>query len=124
MHPAPLSALAKKCDKLKLANTAILAFWFFVLLIPLSLPGIRVQPIRTIDAWHHVNEVFLDEVRVPVANRLGDEGGGWKCAKFLLDRERLAPAIAQTPRRCAHRPAAVGAGSSPASRPDRSGWTP
>lgn len=64
-----------------------------LLLIPLSTPGIRIQPIRTIDAWHHVNEVFLNEVRVPVANRLGDEGGGWKCAKFLLDRERLAPAI-------------------------------
>ena len=64
-----------------------------LLLIPLATPGIRVQPIRTIDAWHHVNEVFLDEVRVPVANRLGEEGGGWKCAKFLLDRERLAPAI-------------------------------
>ncbi len=64
-----------------------------LLLIPLSLPGIRIQPIRTIDAWHHVNEVFLDEVRVPVDNRLGDEGGGWRCAKFLLDRERLAPAI-------------------------------
>lgn len=64
-----------------------------LLLIPLNSPGIRVQPIRTIDAWHHVNEVFLDEVRVPAANRLGEEGGGWKCAKFLLDRERLAPAI-------------------------------
>lgn len=64
-----------------------------LLLIPLSTPGIRIQPIRTIDAWHHVNEVFLDDVRVPVDNRLGDEGGGWACAKFLLDRERLAPAI-------------------------------
>ncbi len=64
-----------------------------LLLIPLSLPGIRIQPIRTIDAWHHVNEVFLDAVRVPIENRLGDEGGGWRCAKFLLDRERLAPAI-------------------------------
>jgi alkylation response protein AidB-like acyl-CoA dehydrogenase len=64
-----------------------------LLLIPLSTPGIRIQPIHTIDAWHHVNEVFLDEVRVPVENRLGDEGQGWACAKFLLDRERLAPAI-------------------------------
>jgi alkylation response protein AidB-like acyl-CoA dehydrogenase len=64
-----------------------------LLLIPLATPGIRVQPIPTIDAWHHVNEVFLDEVRVPVANRLGEEGKGWNCAKFLLDRERLAPAI-------------------------------
>jgi alkylation response protein AidB-like acyl-CoA dehydrogenase len=52
-----------------------------------------VRPIRTIDQWHHVNEVFLNEVRVPVANRMGEEGGGWKCAKFLLDRERLSPAM-------------------------------
>ncbi len=64
-----------------------------LLLIPLNLPGLRIQPIRTIDAWHHVNEVFLDEVRVPVENLLGEEGRGWLCAKFLLDRERLAPAI-------------------------------
>ncbi|MDE2394029.1 MAG: acyl-CoA dehydrogenase family protein [Burkholderiales bacterium] len=64
-----------------------------LLLIPLALPGIRVLPIRTIDGWHHLNEVFLDEVRVPADNRLGEEGQGWRCAKFLLDRERLAPAI-------------------------------
>ncbi len=63
-----------------------------LLLIPLSLPGIRIQPIRTIDAWHHVNEVFLDDVRVPAENRVGEEGQGWRCAKYLLDRERLAPA--------------------------------
>lgn len=64
-----------------------------LLLIPLDLPGIRIRPIHTIDQWHHVNEVFLDDVRVPVANRLGQEGDGWKCAKFLLDRERLSPAM-------------------------------
>ncbi len=63
-----------------------------LLLIPLSLPGIRIRPIQTLDAWHHVNEVFLDDVRVPAENRLGEEGQGWRCAKFLLDRERLAPA--------------------------------
>ncbi len=64
-----------------------------LLLVPLDLPGIRIRPIHTIDQWHHVNEVFLDDVRVPVANRLGEEGGGWNCAKFLLDRERLSPAM-------------------------------
>ncbi len=52
-----------------------------LLLIPLNLPGLRIQPIRTIDAWHHVNEVFLDEVRVPVENLLGEEGRGWLCAE-------------------------------------------
>jgi alkylation response protein AidB-like acyl-CoA dehydrogenase len=64
-----------------------------LLLIPLKSPGVRLQAIKTIDAWQHVNEVFLDEVRVPATNLLGVEGEGWKCAKFLLDRERLAPAL-------------------------------
>jgi len=63
-----------------------------LLAVPLSTPGIEVRAIPTIDRWHHVNEVFLNDVRVPVANRIGEEGGGWKCAKFLLDRERLSPA--------------------------------
>ena len=63
-----------------------------LLLIPLDLPGIRIRPIRTIDAWHHVNEVFLDDVRVPAENLIGTEGKGWLCAKYLLDRERLSPA--------------------------------
>lgn len=63
-----------------------------LLVVPLNTPGIEIRPIHTIDQWHHVNEVFLNDVRVPVANRLGNEGEGWKCAKFLLDRERLSPA--------------------------------
>jgi alkylation response protein AidB-like acyl-CoA dehydrogenase len=63
-----------------------------LLLVPMATPGIEVRPIPTIDHWHHVNEVFLRDVRVPVENLLGEEGGGWKCAKFLLDRERLSPA--------------------------------
>jgi alkylation response protein AidB-like acyl-CoA dehydrogenase len=63
-----------------------------LLVVPLATPGIEVRPIPTIDGWHHVNEVFLNDVRVPVGNRIGEEGGGWTCAKFLLDRERLSPA--------------------------------
>jgi alkylation response protein AidB-like acyl-CoA dehydrogenase len=64
-----------------------------LLLVPVNSPGIEIKPIRTIDQWHHVNEVFLTNVRVPVFNRISDEGGGWACAKFLLDRERLSPAM-------------------------------
>ena len=64
-----------------------------LLLVPVNAPGIVVKPIRTIDQWHHVNEVFLTDVRVPVLNRISEEGGGWACAKFLLDRERLSPAM-------------------------------
>ncbi len=63
-----------------------------LLLIPLNAPGITIRPIRTIDGWHHVNEVFLDNVRVPAANRVGEEGQGWTYGKFLLERERLGGA--------------------------------
>ncbi len=63
-----------------------------LLAIPLDTPGIEVRPIHTIDHWHHVNEVFLRDVKVPVENCIGEEGTGWKYGKFLLDRERLSPA--------------------------------
>ena len=58
------------------------------LLIDLKTPGITIRPIRSLDGGHHLNEVFFDEVRVPVAHRVGDEGRGWACAKFLLGNER------------------------------------
>jgi alkylation response protein AidB-like acyl-CoA dehydrogenase len=54
--------------------------------------GITVRPIRTIDGWHHLNEVFFDEVRVRADNLIGEVGKGWTCAKYLLERERLPPA--------------------------------
>ena len=63
-----------------------------LLLIKLDTPGITIRPIRTIDGWHHVNEVFLDGVHVPVADRIGEEGQGWTYGKFLLERERLGGA--------------------------------
>lgn len=58
------------------------------LLIDLSSPGVTVRPIRTIDGSDHVNEVFLEDVRVPVANLVGEENKGWDCAKHLLANER------------------------------------
>lgn len=60
-----------------------------LLIIPMDSPGITVRPIRTIDGWHHVNEVFLDNVRVPVENCIGEPDMGWRYGKFLLSRERL-----------------------------------
>jgi alkylation response protein AidB-like acyl-CoA dehydrogenase len=60
------------------------------LLIDMDTPGITVQPIVTIDGIHHTNQVFFDNVRVPVSNRVGDEGQGWSIAKFLLDNERVS----------------------------------
>lgn len=58
------------------------------LLIDMKTPGITVRPILTIDGQHHTNEVFLDNVRVSVANRIGEENKGWDYAKFLLGNER------------------------------------
>src|SRR3546814_12849958 len=53
-------------------------------------PGITIQPIVTIDGQHHTNQIFFDDVRVPVANLVGAEGQGWTVAKFLLSNERVA----------------------------------
>ena len=58
------------------------------LLIDLKTPGITIRPIISIDGGHHLNEVFFDEVRVPLRNLVGEEGRGWDCAKFLLGNER------------------------------------
>ncbi|WP_088622523.1 acyl-CoA dehydrogenase family protein [Oceanicola sp. 22II-s10i] len=63
-----------------------------LLLIPISSPGITVKEIKTIDGIHHVNEVFFENVRVPVANRVGEEGQGWTYGKYLLSHERLGGA--------------------------------
>jgi len=65
------------------------------LLIDMKTPGVTVRPIIMLDGAHHVNDVFLDNVRVPVENRIGKEGEGWTCAKFLLANERLG--IAEVP---------------------------
>ena len=58
------------------------------LLIDARSPGITIRPIISIDDAHSLNEVFFDGVRVPLANRIGDEGQGWSFGKLLLDNER------------------------------------
>ncbi len=58
------------------------------LLIDMKSPGIEVRPIHSIDGEHHLNEVFFKDVRVPMANRVGEEGKGWTIAKYLLSHER------------------------------------
>jgi len=60
------------------------------LLIDMKTPGITVRPIVTIDGIHHTNQTFFDNVRVPVANRVGGEEEGWSIAKFLLGNERTS----------------------------------
>jgi alkylation response protein AidB-like acyl-CoA dehydrogenase len=59
-----------------------------MLLIDLRLPGVTIKPIITIDGRHEVNEVFLDNVRVPADCLVGAENAGWDITKFLLSNER------------------------------------
>ncbi len=59
------------------------------LLIDMDTPGITVRPILSIDGSHSLNEVFLDDVRVPRENLVGQAGRGWTYAKFLLGHERM-----------------------------------
>ena len=57
-------------------------------------PGITVRPLMLMDGGHEVNEVFFDNVRVPVANLLGpNEGRGFKQLVANLPRERLSIAL-------------------------------
>ncbi|MDP2258332.1 MAG: acyl-CoA dehydrogenase family protein [Caulobacter sp.] len=62
------------------------------LLLRMDTPGIQIKPLPTLDgpAIHEqeINQVFFDNVRVPVANRIGEEGKGWTYAKYLLEFER------------------------------------
>jgi len=58
------------------------------LLFPMKQDGVEVKPIITLGGAHSVNTVFLTDVKVPVANRIGEEGAGWTYAKGLLQHER------------------------------------
>ena len=58
------------------------------LLIDMKSPGITVKPIVILDGAQEVNEVFFDNVKVPVENLVGEENKGWTYAKFLLAHER------------------------------------
>ena len=62
------------------------------LLIDMNTAGVTVRPIITIDGSHEVNDVFLEDVRVPVDNLIGEENKGWTYAKFLLGNERTSMA--------------------------------
>lgn len=58
------------------------------LLVDMDQPGVTVRPIISISGDHDVNEVFFDNATAPITDLVGEEGEGWKIAKFLLENER------------------------------------
>jgi alkylation response protein AidB-like acyl-CoA dehydrogenase len=58
------------------------------LILPMDLPGIEVRPLKTVLGSSEFAEVFLTDVRVPVANRVGDENDGWRVTNVTLKYER------------------------------------
>ena len=64
------------------------------LLIEMNTPGINVEPIITMAGDHEVNQVFFDNVRVPISNIVGPENDGWKVAKYLLEFEPGGSSVA------------------------------
>jgi len=58
------------------------------LVTPLDAPGISMRPIISMSGEHELNQVFFDNVRVPISNRMGEENEGWSVAKYLLEHER------------------------------------
>ena len=59
-----------------------------MLLIDMKTPGITVRPIVTLDGGTEINEVWFEDVKVPVENLVGEENKGWTYAKYLLGHER------------------------------------
>ena len=61
-------------------------------LVDMKTPGIEVRPLRQMTGDAHFNEVFLEDVRIPDTNRLGDVNAGWGVAMTTLNNERMAMA--------------------------------
>jgi alkylation response protein AidB-like acyl-CoA dehydrogenase len=87
------------------------------LLIDMKTPGVTVRPLILMDGGHEVNEVFFDGVRVPVENRVHNEGMGWTVAKYLLGHERMNTARIGTSKRELENLKEVAAAQSKAGRP-------
>jgi hypothetical protein len=69
------------------------------LLVDMQTPGITVRPLILMDGGHEVNEVFFDDVKVPVSNLVFEENQGWTVAKYLLGHERMGSASVGASRR-------------------------
>jgi alkylation response protein AidB-like acyl-CoA dehydrogenase len=65
------------------------------LIIPMDTPGIDVRPLRTMAGSTEFCEVFFDEVRIPVVNRVGEENDGWRVAMVTFSFERGTAFVAE-----------------------------
>jgi alkylation response protein AidB-like acyl-CoA dehydrogenase len=63
-----------------------------MIMVPMNSAGITIRTIHSINGGTDLNEVFLDNVRVPAENLVGEPGQGWTHAKYLLEKERTASA--------------------------------
>ncbi|MFE5705416.1 acyl-CoA dehydrogenase family protein [Rhodococcus koreensis] len=84
-HNAQIAILIARTDPAVSKHAGLTYF-----LCEMNDPGIDVRPLRQITGEAEFNEVFLTDVRIPDANRLGDEGGGWRVATTTLNNERVA----------------------------------
>lgn len=64
-----------------------------LIVLDMKTPGISWRPIVSLDGLHHLNQVFLDNVRVPKENLIGEENRGWEYARSLLVDERAGSAF-------------------------------
>ena len=58
--------------------------------VPMDTPGLTMSPIIDMTTAHSFNQVFFDDMRLPVENRIGEEGDGWRLAKVTLANERVS----------------------------------
>jgi alkylation response protein AidB-like acyl-CoA dehydrogenase len=84
-HAAPLGILIARTDPDAPKHLGISYF-----VCPMHTPGIEIRPIYEMTGGHTFNEVFFDDVRIPAANLVGEQGRGWELAKVTLANERVS----------------------------------
>ena len=85
-HIAAYGVLLARTDSTAAARQQGISY----LICPMDLPGIDVRPLVELTGKHSFNEVFFDNVRIPVENLIGEENEGWRLAKITLANERVA----------------------------------